>query len=609
MTKKCKFKKDIRQPTIVKVLTGNSADAHDNLESGSESVKHENNKVNSKRRRDTSDSNESTTTPNSNAWKKGKKIARMASGGNQDDTALDATPLVPQADDSTQILSINEPISPSKLDYNIQSDPTTEITIPLPPQKENPTEMDQMELRLTRNMQAMLKPIQETMSRMSKVKSQVDQHETKIQRLEADNWKLHAEVKSLKKELKDVTKRITDLENKALDKNLIFHGITEDQGNEREDIASKIYHEISPTINRDTESERLQVASEIEIVRARRLGKKEADRIHPISVEFSNKFDVEQIFANRFDFNEGIYVNREYTKETERNRHLLCPILQAAKKLPEYKDLCRMEGDVINLNGTKFSKDNLHELPNKLNIMEITTKSNAEVVGFFGEICPLSNFYPSRFFHNGIEYHSSEQFIQHAKAKFFGDSYCQSTVLNTETALSAKRAGREITNYDHKRWCKHAKEICKPGIDAKFCQNPKAMQALLETGNKTLVECTKDNVWGNGYPLGHPNCLRSQTWKSKGILGEILEEIRNHHLSQARSMPWKNWPVQQRLPLPPASTYFNNNFPPIPRPSTPGIRHQHPGKHTESVPPSLTPSPLSSAGNTAFQSNMAVASV
>ena len=166
-------------------------------------------------------------------------------------------------------------------------------------------------------------------------------------------------------------------------------------------------------------------------------------------MEFSNKFDVEQIFANRFDLNDGIYVNREYSKETERNRRLLRPILQAAKKLPEYKDVCRMEADVLNLNGTKFNKDNLHELPVKLNIMEITTKSNADVVGFFGEICPLSNFYPSKFLYKGIEFHSSEQFIQHAKATFFGDLHTQNTVLNAETALGAKRAGREVSNYDH----------------------------------------------------------------------------------------------------------------------------------------------------------------
>ena len=607
MTKKCKFKKDIRQPSIVNVLKGNSADAPEN-NTELDSVKHETNPKNSKRRRDTLDSNESNT-PNSNSVKKDKKIPRMASEGNIDDIALDATSSIPHTEESTQILSINETSSPLDLDRNKQSIPFIDTTIPLPPAKENPTEMDKMELCLTKNMQAMLKPIQETLARMTKVKEKFEQHESKIKRLETDNWKLNAEVKTLKQELKDVNKHITDLENKSLDKNLIFHGIPEDQGTGREDLSSKVYQEISPTINRETETERLQVASEIEIVRARRLGKKEVNCTRPISVKFSNKFDVEQIFANRFDFNEGIYVNREYSKETERNRCLLCPILQAAKKLPEYKDVCRMERDMLNLNGTKFSKDNLHELPAKLNIMEITTKSNAEVIGFFGEIYPLSNFYPCKFFHNGIEFHSSEQFIQHAKAKFFGDHYTQTIVLNAETALGSKRAGREISNYDHKRWCKSAKELCKPGIDAKFCQNPRAMQALLETGDKVLVECTKDAVWGNGYPLGHPNSLRSQMWKSKGIVGEILEEIRNHHLAQARTMPWANirgWPSHQRLP-PPPSSHFNANFPLIHATSSPPIRQPHPitSSQPERLSPSLTSSPLPKSDNAMYHSSTA----
>ena len=192
-------------------------------------------------------------------------------------------------------------------------------------------------------------------------------------------------------------------------------------------------------------------------------------------MEFSNKFDVEQIFANRFDFNDGIYVNREYSKETERNRRLLCPILQAAKKLPEYKDVCRMEADVLNLNGTKFNKDNLHELPAKLNIMEIATKSNADVVGFFGEICPLSNFYPSKFLHNGIEFHSSEQFIQHAKATFFGDLYTQTTVLNAETVLGAKVQDG-----------KYPIMIIKGGVDL---PRTSASQVLMLSFAKTLGLC------------------------------------------------------------------------------------------------------------------------
>ena len=552
MTKKCKFKKDIRQPSIVKVLTGQTSSISDDQPELEPIDLQKTTNGNNKRRRNTTDSSDQNSSSSNNV-KKDKKIPRMANIGNLEETTQLGNISTNVTDDHTQSISINEPTSPPRPGSINHPSQAIESIIPLPPQKENPTDIDLMEIRLTKNMQAMLKPIQDTLAGMSKTKETVERHVSKIKHLENENWKLNAEVKSLKHVLKEVHNRITSLENKSLDKHLIFHGIEEDLGKEREDLASKIYQEISQTINRETEADRIQVASEIEIIRARRLGKKEDNRVRPISVEFSNKFDVEQIYANRFDFNEGIYVDRQYSKETDRNWRLLRPILQAAKKLPEYKGLCRLEEDVLNLNGTRFTKENLHELPPKLNIIEITTKKNANVIGFFGEICPFSNFYPSKFYYKGIEYHSSEQFIQHAKAKFFGDKYTERVVLNAETALACKRAGREVSNYDHKKWCKKVKEICKPGIDAKFCQNPTAMQSLLETGDKMLVECTKDNVWGNGYPLGHPNSLRSQTWKSKGVLGIILEEIRDYHLSQAKTMPWMNigaWSQQPRLPPP-----------------------------------------------------------
>ena len=52
------------------------------------------------------------------------------------------------------------------------------------------------------------------------------------------------------------------------------------------------------------------------------------------------------------------------------------------------------------------------------------------------------------------------------------------------------------------------------------CSFPKNM------GNKTLLECCYDNVWGNGHPLSNPDCLNSQKYTTQGIQGEMLEEIR-----------------------------------------------------------------------------------
>ena len=79
-------------------------------------------------------------------------------------------------------------------------------------------------------------------------------------------------------------------------------------------------------------------------------------------------------------------------------------------------------------------------------------------------------------------------------------------------------------------------ELYRDGLEAKFTQNSRAMQALLETGNKKLIECAKDTLWGTGVPLNQPNCLNEKFWKGQGILGEILQEIIHKHMQIAWSL-------------------------------------------------------------------------
>ena len=72
------------------------------------------------------------------------------------------------------------------------------------------------------------------------------------------------------------------------------------------------------------------------------------------------------------------------------------------------------------------------------------------------------------------------------------------------------------------------KEQCIDGIHAKFAQNPLLQKMLLKTGNRVIVECCKDAVWGNGVPLHDDKCLDQSLWVHQGIMGEILEEIRSN---------------------------------------------------------------------------------
>ena len=129
--------------------------------------------------------------------------------------------------------------------------------------------------------------------------------------------------------------------------------------------------------------------------------------------------------------------------------------------------------------------------------------------------------------YNGMEYNSSEQLIQHQKATLFGDTEAANRIMNSKSALESKRISKEIINYNHDTWKSEAKLRCEEGIKAKFMQNTGIRSYLLNTGNKRLVECCNDKLWGNGIPLHDENSLNPTHWTSQGILGEILESVRD----------------------------------------------------------------------------------
>ena len=70
----------------------------------------------------------------------------------------------------------------------------------------------------------------------------------------------------------------------------------------------------------------------------------------------------------------------------------------------------------------------------------------------------------------------------------------------------------------------HLDCIC---LRAEFTQNPSLLCSLLSTGDKLLVECSTDNIWGTGVPLYRWDCLQKNHWTGNGKLSELLMEIRN----------------------------------------------------------------------------------
>ena len=126
------------------------------------------------------------------------------------------------------------------------------------------------------------------------------------------------------------------------------------------------------------------------------------------------------------------------------------------------------------------------------------------------------------------EFHSSEQFIQLKKAEYFKDEPAMTRILASTDAQDSKDIARDITNYNHKSWSEHAEELCYDGIKNKFMQNPRILNHLLETRDKTIIEACTDEVWGSGISLGDKNCLNATKVDLHRNYGQNTDENQGH---------------------------------------------------------------------------------
>ena len=355
------------------------------------------------------------------------------------------------------------------------------------------------------------------------------QHKVNLDVLTQENMTLSTKVNRLENEHTKLKAKVDRMESKELEYSLVINGIREYEGENELNLIEEVYIELMATIDLRDERDRWNKVKEMPITKCKRVGRYSRDKTRPICVEFQHRLDVEYFYANRRWTRRGIFIDKAYTQEVEHKRRLLRPILKAARRLPEYQGLCRLECDELVLKGKHYSFDRLDRLPSNLNVFNLSSKEDNHTVGFFGELSPLSNFHPANFTVNGVHYTSSEQFIQHTKALLFNDYATAKKIINATNAMECKELSREILNFEKTTWEENAKSKCKPGIFQKFYQNSCLRDVLIHcTGDKQIIESAKDKFWGTGIPLQDDDCLNPRKWLSRGpgIMGEILTEIR-----------------------------------------------------------------------------------
>lgn len=141
---------------------------------------------------------------------------------------------------------------------------------------------------------------------------------------------------------------------------------------------------------------------------------------------------------------------------------------------------------------------------------------------------PFSQWYPSTFQIDGVQYDCTEQYMMTQKAEYFDDKVALKEIFATSDPKKQKAIGRKVKNFDPVAWSKIAKSVVQKGNIAKFSQNPDLYEFMVSTGDLEIVEASPyDKIWGIGLGENDPKALDKSQWQGQNLLGEVLMEVRD----------------------------------------------------------------------------------
>lgn len=135
-----------------------------------------------------------------------------------------------------------------------------------------------------------------------------------------------------------------------------------------------------------------------------------------------------------------------------------------------------------------------------------------------------SQWYPSFFRLDGLEFNCAEQFMMWSKAKLFGDALSMDKIMKAKWPKAQKQLGREAGPWNP-AWDEPmgSRLVVLRGCMAKFQQNPDLWRQLAATGDSIIGEASPyDKIWGIGMGKDDSQARNPERWTGKNYLGQAL---------------------------------------------------------------------------------------
>ena len=183
-----------------------------------------------------------------------------------------------------------------------------------------------------------------------------------------------------------------------------------------------------------------------------------------------------------------------------------------------------MRGDKLIIEGQQYTTLTINKIPHDYTPAATCECHNDDKILFLGKESILSNFHVAPFQVGLSDYEHNEMYIQKCKAEHYGQEELAIKICMEKDPAICKRLGGRV-KCDKKDWHQVAGKIAYTGALAKFSQNAHLLKGLLNTGNKTLAEATRDTWWGIGKTMSDPTAF--EDWSGENIMGNILMKVRD----------------------------------------------------------------------------------
>jgi len=138
-----------------------------------------------------------------------------------------------------------------------------------------------------------------------------------------------------------------------------------------------------------------------------------------------------------------------------------------------------------------------------------------------------SQWCPSKFTIDGVEYNCCEQYMMAKKALLFEDNESYKMIMYADNPRDQKAFGRRVKGFDKDKWESVCRQIVYDANYAKFTQNPVMKEELMATGDMEIVEASPtDKIWGIGLHETDPRAWDKATWQGTNWLGEAIMQVR-----------------------------------------------------------------------------------